>query len=108
MALFATLGQSPKAVLGATNASAPAMVVTFVIRDYTSWRPVFDAAGAERAKAGVTNGRVYRNADKRNDLLVVFDVADEAKGRAWMTSAAVKAAWKAGGVIGEPVFRFLR
>jgi hypothetical protein len=92
----------------ASSVPTATMVVTFSIRDYASWRPVFDAAGAERAKAGVTNGRVYRNADKPNSLLVLFDSASEPQGRAWMNSADVRAAWKRGGVVGEPSFHFLR
>ncbi len=82
------------------------MIVTFAIQDYAAWRPVFDAAAAERAQKGVTGGTVYRSADNPNELLVVFDVANKKNARAWMTSADVKAAWQKGGVVGTPTYRF--
>ncbi len=84
------------------------MVVEFAIKDYAAWRPVFDGADANRAKAGVTNPRVFRNADKPERLLVLFDAASVEQGRAWMTSAQVKADWEKGGVVGVPTVRFAR
>ena len=87
---------------------AQTMVVEFAIKDYASWRPVFDGAEAARAKLGVTNPRVFRHADKPERLLVLFDTASIEQGQAWMTSATVKADWEKGGVVGVPTFRFLR
>jgi hypothetical protein len=84
------------------------MVVEFSIKDYASWRPVFDGAEPARAKVGVTNPRVFRSADKPERLLVLFDTANVKQGRAWMTSATVKSDWEIGGVVGVPTFRFLR
>jgi hypothetical protein len=105
-------------VLGLTCLSAPGfadsskpkpqreMIVTFSINDYAAWRPVFDAAAADRSKHGVTGGTVYRNADTPNSLLVVFDIANRKSARTWMTSPDVQTAWQKGGVIGTPTYRF--
>lgn len=104
------------AVLGAISiASLPAratgetetMIVEFEIKDYESWRPVFDAADPDRVKAGVTNPRVFRNADTPNRLLVMFDTASTEEGEAWMNSPVLRADWEKGGVIGTPTHRFL-
>ncbi len=84
------------------------MIVTFSIKDYDAWRPVFDGAGPARAKAGVGKAQIFRNADSANDLLVVFDVASQTSGRAWMSSSQVRADWQKGGVIGTPRYRFAR
>ncbi len=84
------------------------MVVEFAIRDYAAWRPVFDAAEPEREKAGVSTSRVFRDVDRPDQMLALFKVATRAKGDAWMKSAAVREAWKKGGVIGEVTHRFLR
>ena len=84
------------------------MVVQFAIKDYAAWRPVFDGAAQDRAAAGVTGARVFRDADKPDQMLVVFDVASRAKGAAWMKSATVRADWQKGGVIGEPTYRFMK
>ena len=53
------------------------------MRDYVAWRPGYDAHEPSRTGAGVTNGRVYRKAEDPNDLVLLFDVADVAKARAW-------------------------
>ncbi len=86
----------------------PEMVVTFSIKDYDAWRPVFDGAASERAKVGISKAQIYRNVDTPNDLLVVFEVASEKDGRAWMSSKDVRAAWAKGGVIGTPSYRFAK
>jgi len=82
------------------------MIVTFSIKDYDAWRPVFDGAAPARAKAGVGKAQIFRNTDAANDLLVVFDVASKTSGRAWMSSSQVRADWQKGGVIGTPSYRF--
>ncbi len=84
------------------------MVVTFAVRDYAAWRPVFDAAETERAMAGVTTPRVYRDADRPEQILVLFAVPTRAKGDIWMKSASVRDAWARGGVLGEVTHGFMR
>lgn len=84
------------------------MIVEFAIKDYDAWRPVFDAADGERQAAGVKAARVFREAGQPDHLLVLFTVESRRKGAAWMRSAKVKEAWRAGGVVGEPTFQFLR
>jgi len=108
LGLALALCLSPAASFADQQKHPPEMIVSFGIKDYDAWRPVFDAAAAEREKAGVGDGQVYRNADRPNDLLVVFDVANEKSGRAWMTSPQVRAAWAKGGVIGTPSYRFAK
>ena len=54
------------------------------VKDYPAWRKGYDEHEKSRASAGVTNGRVFRSAEDPNDILVVMDVADAAKARAWL------------------------
>jgi hypothetical protein len=84
------------------------MVVEFSVKDFAAWRPEFDVAAPARAKVGITNARVFRDADKPEHLLVLFDVANRDKAKAWMTSSAVKVYWQKGGVVGVPSYHFLR
>jgi hypothetical protein len=106
-ALLAAATLIPHATLAAAQ-HAETMVVAFTIQDYAAWRPVFDAANAERVKAGVTNPRIFRDADHPDRMLVLFSVASHKQGRAWMTSADVKTAWHNGGVVGVPTYHFMR
>ena len=57
------------------------IAVQCMVADYAKFRPVFEKGAARRAAAGITNPRVYRNADNGNDVLVVGDVANVAKAR---------------------------
>jgi hypothetical protein len=83
------------------------MVIQHKVRDYDAWRPVYDAHQGSRTGAGVTNGRVYRRAEDPNDLLLVHDVADVAKARAWTEGEDLRAAMQKAGVVSEPVIYFL-
>jgi len=83
------------------------MVIQHKVRDYDAWRPVYDAHQGSRTGAGVTNGRVYRRAEDPNDLLLVHDVADVAKARAWTEGADLRAAMEKAGVMSQPVIYFL-
>jgi hypothetical protein len=76
------------------------------VQDYTKWRAVYDAHEANRRSAGITNGRVFRNAQDPNDVVVLQDVADVAKARTFVASEDLKAAMQKSGVIGSPSIRF--
>jgi hypothetical protein len=67
------------------------------VRDYTAWRSGFDGNEGQRAEFGCTNSRVYRNADYENDLLIMVDIADEARAREFVE--VVRKVQEAAGVI---------
>jgi hypothetical protein len=71
-------------------------------KDYSAWRPYFDAFEKNRVSAGVTNARVFRKAEDANDILVLFDVADISKARSFLTSDELKAQMQKAGVLGPP------
>ena len=83
------------------------MTVQFSISDYAAWRPVFDAAEPMRVTANVKNPRIYRSADKPNDILVIFDIESKKAGRAWIDSPSLRSSWAKGGVIGDPIVGFI-
>jgi hypothetical protein len=76
------------------------------VTDYAIWRTAYDGHEQSRRAAGITNGRVFRNAEDPNDVVVLQDVADLAKARIWVASEDLKAAMKKGGVVGSPSIRF--
>ena len=76
------------------------------VKDYASWRIVYDGHEKSRVLAGITNGRVFRSAEDPNDLVILQDVADVEKARTWLNADDLKAALQKGGVIGAPSFRF--
>ena len=76
------------------------------VKDYATWRAGYDANEKNRAAAGITNGRVFRRAEDPNDVVVILDVADVAKARAWYQSDDMKALMQKNGVLGSPTIRF--
>jgi len=76
------------------------------VNDYASWRKGYDEHEKSRASAGVTNAKVFRSAEDPNDVLIVLDVADVAKARAWLGGADLKAAMEKAGVVGPHIVRF--
>jgi hypothetical protein len=76
------------------------------VKDYGTWRKGYDEHEKSRLSAGITNGRVFRSAEDPNDILILQDVADVAKARAWLGADDLKTAMHKAGVIGSPSVRF--
>ncbi len=83
------------------------LLIETKVRDYTSWRPAYDAHEPSRIEATITNGHVYCRPEDRNDMLLLFDVADVDKARAWTVGEDLKEVMKAAGVLGTPAFTFI-
>jgi hypothetical protein len=76
------------------------------VKDYAAWRTGYNAHEKSRLSAGITNGRVFRNAEDPNDVVVLQDVADVAQARTWLVSDDLKTVMQKSGVIGSPSIRF--
>ncbi len=76
------------------------------VNDYGKWRTGYDGREKSRASAGITNGKVFRGTENQNDLVILADVADEAKARAYVASDELKSQMQTSGVIGSPAIRF--
>jgi len=82
------------------------LTVHLKVKDYDTWRTVYDGREKSRISAGITNGRVFRRAEDPNDLVILQDAADVAKARTWFSSDDLKAAMQKSGVVGSPNVRF--
>jgi hypothetical protein len=78
------------------------LTIHFKVKDFSAWRTSYQATDKGRASAGITNGKVFRNADDPNEVVVLQDVADVAKARTWLDSQDMKTASEKSGVIGSP------
>lgn len=83
------------------------LVVHHKVRDYAAWRPAYDAHEPARVASGITNGRVFRKAEDPNELVILLDVADVDRARAWAAGADLKATMQNAGVLGEPVIHIV-
>jgi hypothetical protein len=91
-----------------TNATHPNenLTIHVKVKDYAAWRTGYDGSEKNRLSAGISNGRVFRNADDPNDVVILQDVADVSKARSWLTQDDTKAAMQKSGVVGSPSIRF--
>jgi hypothetical protein len=76
------------------------------VKDYEAWRSSYDGSENSRRQMGVTNGRVFRNAEDPNDVVVLQDFADAAKAHVWAASDDLRTGMQRSGVIGSPNVRF--
>jgi hypothetical protein len=60
------------------------LMAHFKVYDYATWHELFLKMGTSRAGGGLTNPGIFRGSEDGNDLLVLADVADAAKFRAWL------------------------
>ena len=82
------------------------LTVHLKVKDFSAWRTSYNGHEKERASAGITNGRVFRNLEDPNDVVILQDVADVSKARSWLTSSEMKALMEKSGVLGSPNLRF--
>jgi hypothetical protein len=82
------------------------LIIHHHVRNYEAWRPAFDQHEPERTSAGLTKGRVFRAADDPNDLVILLDVADKKRARAFADSDDLKTAMQGAGVEGRPEMYF--
>jgi len=82
------------------------MTVRFKVKDFNAWRTSYNGHEKDRTSVGITNGKVFRSADDPNDVLIVQDVTDISKARAWLGSTEMKTVMEKSGVVGSPSIRF--
>jgi hypothetical protein len=82
------------------------LTMHFKVKDFSAWRTGYDGNEKNRMSAGITNGRVFRNTDNPNEVVVLQDVADVAKARTWLDSDEMRTVLQKSGVIGSPSIRF--
>jgi len=83
------------------------LIIRHKVRDFVSWKKAFDAhANAQRA-AGLSNPRVFRSVDDRNETVVLFDMQDTAKAKQFGSSADLKSTMASAGVMDQPTVLFL-
>ena len=56
----------------------------FKVYDYATWHELFLKMASSRVGGGLTSPGIFRGSEDGNDLLVLGDVADAAKFRAWL------------------------
>ena len=85
----------------------PHLIVRVTVEDFGRWKIVYDSNLPARQSAGLKELNLWRNADIPNDVVLLFEVLDMTKAKAYTLSPELKEKLKAGGVIGPAENLFL-
>ena len=82
------------------------LTLHFKVKDFNTWQTSYNGNEKNRASAGITKSKVFRSADDQNDVVILQDVTDVARARAWYGSSEMKSVMEKSGVVGSPNIRF--
>ena len=80
----------------------PKVVLSHKVKDYDSWRPLFDADIERRKKTGMRNEQVYRSHNDPNHLYISADIDDPSILHDMMNDPDLAKKMEEGGVISKP------
>ena len=83
------------------------LIVRHKVEDYAKWKPYFDGDAANRKAAGSQGGRLYRNANDPNELIVVWDWDSLDNAKAFAGSPELRETMMKAGVADHPDIYFL-
>ena len=78
------------------------LIVQHTVRDYDTWKPLFDEHEAVRRRYGATGHELYRGANDPNELTIVNHFPSKEQAEAFAADPSLKEAMERGGVISEP------
>ena len=62
-----------------------AVIVRFQVTDPERWKRMYDTTARERAAVGIEAGLIFSDADVPNKLIVVYQVLDVRRAKAYLT-----------------------
>lgn len=83
------------------------LLIRHRVRDYARWKAAFDGHAAEREAAGSLGGRVFRDGDDPEDVVVLLEWDDLDRARDFAEREDLGRVMEDAGVLGEPEFLFL-
>jgi quinol monooxygenase YgiN len=83
------------------------LAVRHRVRDYDSWKPIFDEHEAVRRQHGSAGHRLYRMADNPNDLAISIEFPSADAAQAFLEDPSLRETMERAGVEGEPQLAIL-
>jgi hypothetical protein len=83
------------------------MLVRHKVRDYATWRPVYDAHLPKRLEAGITEMNLFRGDIDPNEVIILFEAKDIGRAKKFAESADLRETMEKAGVIDKPDVYFL-
>jgi len=89
------------------KSGAVTVIVTHEVKEYASWRKVYDADEANRKMAGFKVWGVYRDAKSPNWVTIIGTFPNTGAVDAFISNPKLKEAMEKGGVLGKPDVKVL-
>ena len=83
------------------------LIIRHKVKDYGKWRPMFDEHSLMQKAAGLSNPRVFRSADDKSEIVVVFDTKDTKRAKDFAASPDLRETMAKAGVMDDPTIYFL-
>jgi hypothetical protein len=77
------------------------LLIRHKVKDFKKWKAAYDTHGSVRKEVGLNELHLLRSAKSRNDVLLLFEVDNLARAKAFCASADLRAAMKKAGVTGK-------
>jgi len=83
------------------------LLIRHKVTDVDKWMPLFKGHRPTREAAGLKDLHVWKNEGSPNEVVVLFEAADEAKAKKFAESSDLKQTMEKAGVQGPPDIAFL-
>jgi hypothetical protein len=83
------------------------MLVRHKVRDFSEWKPGYDAHLLKRVEAGLTEKYLLRGDQDPNEVILLFEAQDLNRARAFAESADLRERMQQIGVLDKPEIYFL-
>lgn len=84
------------------------VIVTHEVKDFASWKKVYDDDAPNRDKADMKVDGVYTAVDNPNKVTIIGEFPNSGAVKDFMENPALKAAMEKGGVMGKPEVKVLK
>jgi hypothetical protein len=83
------------------------LLVRHKVKDYSVWKPIYDAHIPKRTEAGLTEKFLFRGTSDPNEVILLFEVKDLGRAKTFVESQDLRDIMKKAGVIDTPDVYFL-
>jgi hypothetical protein len=83
------------------------MLIRHKVRDFSQWKPGYDAHLPKRNEAGLTEKYVLRNAQDPNEVVLLFEAQDMDRAKSFSDSTELRETMQKVGVVDKPDIYFL-
>lgn len=83
------------------------VLIRHKVRNFTDWKPAYEAHLPQREAAGLIESSLLRGIDDPSEVVILFEAKDMGRARTLVESAEIKDVMQKAGVVDKPDIFFL-